>query len=120
MAANANSYVEKAYERLLYISMDEEKRKEYEAREKAIRDYNSQMASNRRKGRVEGELLKEISLIQENLEEGLTIEEVAKFLKKPAVHIHTIRKWLEKYPDKREAEHHLKELQKDLDRISVS
>lgn len=120
IAANADSYVEKAYERLLYISMDEEKRREYEAREKAIRDYNSQMASNRRKGRVEGELLKEISLIQENLEEGLTIEEVAKFLKKPAVHIHTIRKWLEKHPDEKEAEQHLKELQKDLDRISVS
>ncbi len=54
MAANTNSYVEKAYERLQQISMDKEKRREYEAREKAIRDYNWQMESRWRQGHEEG------------------------------------------------------------------
>jgi len=36
------------------LSADEEKRLEYEAREKAIRDYNWQMKSNWRSGHEEG------------------------------------------------------------------
>ena len=40
MVASKNPYIESAYEKLRVISQDREKRIEYEAREKAIRDYN--------------------------------------------------------------------------------
>lgn len=46
MMAKTNEYLGKAYETLTNISADEKKRLEYEAREKAIRDYNHQMKSN--------------------------------------------------------------------------
>ena len=41
--AEKDSYMEEAYEMLKHMSVDENKRLEYEAREKAIRDYHSQM-----------------------------------------------------------------------------
>ena len=40
MLAEKNKYIESAYQHLQVISKDEEKRMEYEARAKAIRDYN--------------------------------------------------------------------------------
>lgn len=54
MAAEANSHVEKAYERLMDISADEAKRLEYEAREKAIRDHNYLMDYNLKRGLEQG------------------------------------------------------------------
>ena len=39
-----NSYIASAYEQLQVISQDKEKRLEYEAREKAIRDYNQSLS----------------------------------------------------------------------------
>lgn len=43
MLATKNSYINSAYEQLQVISQDKQKRLEYEAREKAIRDYNQMM-----------------------------------------------------------------------------
>ena len=43
MMAKQNPYIESAYKKLQVISQDKEKRLEYEAREKAIRDYNQCM-----------------------------------------------------------------------------
>ena len=40
MLAEKNPYIQSAYEQLQVISQDDKKRMEYEAREKAIRDYN--------------------------------------------------------------------------------
>ena len=40
MLAEKNIYIDSAYRRLQVISQDDEKRMEYEARQKAIRDYN--------------------------------------------------------------------------------
>lgn len=54
MLAQENPYIEKAYEHLTRLSADEIKRLEYEAREKAIRDYNHQMHSNFRQGLEQG------------------------------------------------------------------
>lgn len=54
MAAKSDEYVNKAYERLLHISADEQKRLEYEAREKAIRDHNSLLEYNLQRGYEEG------------------------------------------------------------------
>lgn len=54
MLAQKNQYIESAYERLQIISQDKEKRLEYEAREKAIRDYSQSMLESRQEGRQEG------------------------------------------------------------------
>lgn len=40
MIAQKDPYIKSAYDQLQIISQDEQKRMEYEAREKAIRDYN--------------------------------------------------------------------------------
>jgi hypothetical protein len=40
MLTNKNPYIDSPYQKLQLISQDKEKRLEYEAREKAIRDYN--------------------------------------------------------------------------------
>ena len=67
MAAEASPYVKKAFERLMDISEDEEKRLEYEAREKAIRDHNYLMNYNLKRGLEEG---REQGL-QQGLKQGL-------------------------------------------------
>lgn len=59
MIATKNPYIESAYEQLQIISQDKEKRLEYEAREKAILDYNQAMKEAKETGweagREEGE-----------------------------------------------------------------
>ena len=53
--AKEDSYIDEAYEMLRHMSADKKKRLEYEAREKAIRDYNSQMQASREEGERRGE-----------------------------------------------------------------
>ena len=48
--AGEDTYINEAYEVLQKLSADERKRLEYEARQKAILDYNSQMSSAREEG----------------------------------------------------------------------
>ena len=48
--AGEDNYINEAYEDLQKLSADERKRLEYEARQKAIRDYDSQMSSSREEG----------------------------------------------------------------------
>ena len=48
--AGEDNYINEAYEVLQKLSVDERKRLEYEARQKAIRDYDSQMSSSREEG----------------------------------------------------------------------
>jgi predicted transposase/invertase (TIGR01784 family) len=50
MLAKQNPYIESAYKKLQIISQDKEKRLEYEAREKAIRDYNQSMYEAEQRG----------------------------------------------------------------------
>lgn len=54
MAAEGNEYTQKAYERLVELSADEENRMEYEARQKALRDYQHMMNSGWRQGYGKG------------------------------------------------------------------
>ena len=54
MVADKNPYIESAYQTLQIISQNKEKRLEYEAREKAIRDHNQFLFEARQKGRAEG------------------------------------------------------------------
>ena len=53
--AKENEYLDEAYQTLKEMSADEQKRLEYEAREKALKDYNSQMSSSLARGLKQGE-----------------------------------------------------------------
>lgn len=53
--AGEDNYINEAYEVLQKLSADERKRLEYEARQKAILDYNFQMSSSREEGIQIGE-----------------------------------------------------------------
>ena len=53
--AKKDEYIEAAYDELKKLSLDEQKRLEYELREKAIRDHNSLMKSAQRLGQKRGE-----------------------------------------------------------------
>lgn len=55
MLADKDPYIKSAYKRLQIISQDEEKRMEYEAREKAVRDYNEGMLEAEERGIAIGE-----------------------------------------------------------------
>ena len=50
MLADKNPYIESAYQKLQIISQNKEKRMEYEAREKAIRDYNEGLLEAEERG----------------------------------------------------------------------
>ena len=52
--AEKDPYIKEAYKVLENISADDEKRIEYEAREKAIKDYNTQMLSAEKRGIQQG------------------------------------------------------------------
>lgn len=71
MAAESSPHVEKAYERLMDISADEEKRLEYEAREKAIRDHNYLMDYNLKRGLEEGRKKGMELGIKQGIEQGV-------------------------------------------------
>ena len=55
MIAEKDPYIKSAYDQLQIISQDEQKRLEYEAREKAILDYNQGMYEAEQRGRQYGE-----------------------------------------------------------------
>lgn len=61
--AKTNEYLDEAYQELMQLSADDRKRMEYEAREKALRDYHSQMSSATKRGLEEG--------MKEGLEKGM-------------------------------------------------
>lgn len=87
--AKEDSYIDEAYEMLKHMSADEKKRLEYEAREKAIRDYNSQMQASREegiaigeergeeRGKRIGEQRKAANIITNMLRKGKSPEEIA-------------------------------------------
>ncbi len=54
MIAQKDPYIKSAYQQLQIISQDKQKRLEYEAREKAIRDHNQMMFEAKESGRKEG------------------------------------------------------------------
>ena len=53
--AGTDEYIQEAYDTLVQMSADEKKQMEYEAREKALRDYQSQMKSAENAGFKKGE-----------------------------------------------------------------
>lgn len=65
--AEKNEYINEAYEILKHLSEDEKKRMEYEAREKALRDYNHQMYWAEKRGVKEGKKEMALKLLKENV-----------------------------------------------------
>ena len=55
MLAEKNPYIDSAYKQLQVISQDKQKRLEYEAREKAVRDYNQGLYEAEQRGIEIGE-----------------------------------------------------------------
>ena len=94
--AEKDEYIKEAYEDLKKLSLDEQKRLEYEVRQKAIRDHNSQMKSAERRGEKRGIEIGEMRgekrgieigtqstlkrLVRANAESGKSLEEIAEFL----------------------------------------
>ena len=68
--AEKDQYIEKAYEALKNISADQEKRLEYEAREKALRDHDYLMKSNWEAGLEAGKKAGERIGINKGIEQG--------------------------------------------------
>ena len=94
--AEKDEYIRETYEDLKKLSLDEQKRLEYEVRQKAIRDHNSQMKSAERRGEKRGIEIGERRgekrgieigtqstlkrLVRANVESGKSLEEIAEFL----------------------------------------
>lgn len=89
MLAKRDPYINSAYQQLQIISQDKEKRAEYEAREKAIRDHAQMMMESREAGRAEGRAEGQQSIIRLMLE-TMSPEQVAQTLKMPAEDIQRI------------------------------
>jgi len=81
MLAQENKYIASAYQKLQVISQDKQKRLEYEAREKAIRDYNQSMfeakESGRAEGRKEGEAEKATDIAKNLIAFGMSFDNIS-------------------------------------------
>ena len=76
--AKTDEYLNEACRELERMSADEQAKLEYEARERAIRDYNSQMSSALRRGREEGIQKARQSMIIEMLGNGMSADEICR------------------------------------------
>ena len=90
--AQIDEYFKEAYEALEKLSADEQAKLEYEARDRAIRDYNSQMNSALRRGRREGEQSAIKRIILSKLEKGISVEDIADFLEMDADEVRALAK----------------------------
>ncbi len=78
MLAEKNPYIDSAYQKLQVISQDSQKRLEYEAREKAIRDYNEGMYEAEQRGIQIGERNKSLEYARNMKKEGIGREIILK------------------------------------------
>ncbi|KLU71450.1 MAG: hypothetical protein RHS_2765 [Robinsoniella sp. RHS] len=92
--AEKNEYINEAYQILKNISADDQKRYEYESREKAIRDHNHIIYMAKKEGRESGIKV----FIRDNLDEGIIPERiVAKLQKCFNLDFNSAEKYYEKY-----------------------
>ena len=78
--AEKDEYIREAYEDLKKLSLDEQKRLEYEVRQKAIRDYNSQMKSAERRGEKRGRQAALKEVVAKMAGRNMSPEEIADLL----------------------------------------
>ena len=74
--AKTNEYLDEAYVKLVELSADEKTRLQYELREKALRDYNSQMNSAETRGQRQGE--ERLSALLQKLLKSGRIDDISK------------------------------------------
>lgn len=83
MLAGKDEYIQKAYKRLEEMSVDEQKRWEYEMRQKAIRDHRHMLASGKREGlregRIEGKIEGKIEMVQKMLADKMPLDKVIEY-----------------------------------------
>ena len=79
MLAEQDKYIDKAYRRLEEMSADEQKRWEYEMRQKAIRDQRHILASGRREGEKIGEERGKLEMARKMLKDKVSIKKVAEY-----------------------------------------
>ena len=75
--AERDEYIGEAYDELKKLSLDEQKKIEYELREKAVRDYNTQMKSAEKRGIEKGQHLAILKLVGKKIERGFSPEEIS-------------------------------------------
>ncbi len=83
MIAEKDPYIAIAYKQLQIISQDKQKRLEYEAREKAVRDYNQGIFEAEQRGRQEEAIMIAKNMKKEHLSNdmiskltGLSVTEI--------------------------------------------
>ena len=81
MAANSNEYIKEAVNELEVISQDEMKRMEYNARQKAIWDYNTLMEENFFRGMEKGREERENEIMRRLKALGLTESQIREALR---------------------------------------
>lgn len=79
MIAERDPYIKSAYDHLQVISQDKQKRLEYEAREKAIRDHNQFLFEAEQRGIEKGKNERRIEDIKHMLEKGKNVEQIVDF-----------------------------------------
>ena len=85
MAEKENKEIEKVVEELDEISLDEKERELYEARQRAIFEYNYTMYTaekrgkekGKEEGKIEGKKEKQIEIAKKLLKRGMKIEEIS-------------------------------------------
>ncbi len=85
MLATKNPYIDSAYQQLQIISQDKQKRMEYEAREKAVRDYNQLMYEAEQRGEQRGIQIGEqrgkMEIIFAMYKSGMSINQISSIVK---------------------------------------
>uniref|UniRef100_N2BF21 Essential protein Yae1 N-terminal domain-containing protein n=1 Tax=Eubacterium plexicaudatum ASF492 TaxID=1235802 RepID=N2BF21_9FIRM len=77
MIAEKDPYIKSTYDQLQIISQDKEKRMEYEAREKAIRDHNQFLLEAEQRGMEKGMEEGMKKGMEKGMEEGRKLEAIA-------------------------------------------
>ena len=90
--AEKNTYIDSAYQYLQLISQDKQKRMEYEAREKAVRDYNQGLLEAREAGKIEGREETTICIAKNLLSSGFSVDMIAKTTGLSVEQIKTLKK----------------------------
>lgn len=97
--AKTDEYISEAYSSLKKLSADDIEKLQYEAREKAIRDYNSQMNSSLKRGIERGQTLEKIRLVLKKCQKGKSIEEIADELEEDISSIDRIYQLVRENPE---------------------
>ena len=78
--AKKDEYIGETYDELERLSLDEQKRMEYELRQKAVRDYNSQIKSAEKRGIERGRHDAMKHVVEYMLKDGKTESEISSLI----------------------------------------